>query len=241
MPIALITGSGKRIGKSLALEFANKGWNVAVHYNTSREGALDTISRAESCGVRTALLKADLRNKKEIDSALEQMVDILGVPEVLVNNAGVFPERMEMDNITEEFWDNALNTNLRSAFYVSQSFAKYAAKGARIINIASLGGIEIWKHRLPYNVSKSGLIQLTRAMSRELAPDISVNAVCPGAVYFDEEPDIKDLNIIDITKIPKGRLAKPEDIFDAVYFFATCTDYITGQILVVDGGYHYGR
>ncbi|MFC2130718.1 SDR family NAD(P)-dependent oxidoreductase [Bacteroidota bacterium] len=241
MPIVFITGSGRRMGKGLAIEFARKQWDVAVNYNESKTDALKTVEEIRSLGVQSIAVKADVRDIQEMERAFETAVNELGKPDVLVNNAGIFPPQKNLDEISVEFWDNTMNVNLRGEFFASQVFSKFAAAGSRIINISSLGGLEVWKHRIPYNVSKAAVIQLTKALARELAPVLSVNAVCPGAILINDDPSETDTSLIDINKIPMKRYGNTQDIFEAVYFFATCSGYITGQVITVDGGYHDAR
>ena len=126
MAIVLITGSGRRIGRGLAIEFAKKGWDVVVNYNLSEKEALQTVEVIKELGVRCIALKADVRNNNEIEKMFETCTKEFGVPDVLVNNAGIFPEAKLINDITEEFWDNTMNVNLRGEFFTSQSFAKFA-------------------------------------------------------------------------------------------------------------------
>ena len=146
-----------------------------------------------------------------------------------MNNAGVFPDAYPTNDLPEGVWDAAMDVNLKAHFLFSQAFAKYAQKNARIVNIASIGGLEIWKQRIPYNVSKGAAIHLTKVLAKDLAPNISVNCVCPGTVDLpDSFGETKPKNIVSVN-----------DIFQAVYFFATTTPYITGQILLVDSSYFF--
>jgi len=238
MPLTFITGGGKRLGRGLAVEFAKKLWDVAIVYNSSQKEALQTFEELKTFGTKISLLKADVTNKKEIEDAFKKVTMEIGVPDVLINNAGVFPPLLKLDEITEDIWAQTLNINTNGAFITSQAFARIALKGARIVNIASLGGLEVWKHRIPYNVSKAALIQLTKALARELAPNISVNCVNPGTVLMPDELESHDTTLFELEKIPMQRYATVSDIFDAVWFFSTCSHYITGQMITVDGGYH---
>ncbi len=240
MPTVFITGSGKRIGKGLAIEFARKGWNVAIHYNRSAEEAADTYRRVIDIGVQSVLVQADFRDNSQLQSAFEAGVAELGVPDVLVNNAGIFPQAARLENITDGLWGDAMDINLKSQYRLAKLFAAIAGDNARIINIGSLGGQEIWKHRLPYNVSKAGVIQLTKALAVELAPVISVNCVCPGAIEIPGKPPPEPISF-GPGRIPMKRFGTVIDLFDAVYFFATASNYITGQVLNVDGGLHEAR
>jgi 3-oxoacyl-[acyl-carrier protein] reductase len=239
MGIILITGSGRRIGRGLAIRFAQKGWDVIIHYNSSAEKAKNTENLLKGFGVRTILVKADVRNKNEIKDAFDKAVEIIGIPDVLINNAGVYPSQTGLKDISDEMWDDTININLRGEFYFSKIYAEKAIEG-RIINFASLGGLEVWNHRIPYNISKAGVIQLTKTLAKELAPNFSVNCICPGSIEIPDEPPAEKIRI-NKEKIPMKRLGDVDDIFDAAYFFSTCSKYITGQIICVDGGYHISR
>lgn len=240
MSVVFITGSGRRIGKVLAINFAKKGWDVAVNYNKSEIQALETVELCKSYGVRACAYKADVSNKKEVVSAIDKCIEDIGLPNVLVNNAGVFPKRMKIAEIDENLIDSTFAINLKGEFFTSQYFSQLAEPNSRIINIASLGAFEIWNGRLPYHISKSALIQMTKALAVELAPRISVNSVSPGAIEVIDDP-VSDSSLISTDRIPMKRYGTPEDVFDAVYFFATTNSYITGQNINVDGGYHYSR
>ena len=237
MPTALITGSGRRIGKALAIKFAEKGWDIIVHYFHTADGAEDTVKQIEALGRKSFIIKADLRDETQIMSAFDKAFEKMGIPQLLINNSGIFPDKKPISETGIDDWDNVMNINLRSQFLCAREFAKAAGKG-RIINIGSLGGLEAWDRRTVYNVSKAGVIHLTKALAKELAPGFSVNCVCPGSILIPGEPGPADQDMRSVSKIPKNRLGNVEDVFDAVYFFATASDYITAQTINVDGGAH---
>lgn len=237
MKTVLITGAARRLGRGLALNFAKVNWNIAIIYNSSDERALSTKNELIELGIKAEIYKADVRDSNQVRQAMEAAFSDFNKIDVLVNNSGIYPEPTSLENINDELWDNVINTNLRGEFYTAREFSKYAQSGSKIINIASLGAFEIWKQRLPYNVSKAAIIQLTKALARELAPKISVNSVSPGSIYMPDDPAKQDL-AIDITKFPMQRYGLIEDVFDAVRFFAECSSFITGQNLNIDGGYH---
>lgn len=239
MKNVIITGGGRRLGKHLALNFAKKGYNVVIHYNSSSESAIETQKEILDLGVDSILLKADLRNLVELERLFADAAEHYGKLDVLVNSAAVLPRQMAVNEISEVDWSDVMNVNLKAYLFGSQQFAKYSADSAKIVNIASLGGQEIWRNRLLYNVSKAGVLQLTKALAREYSPKISVNSVSPGIVSIPDEPSENDT--LNPKRIPFGRYATPEEIFEAVYFFAECSNYITAQNLNVDGGYHDAR
>lgn len=237
MPKVFITGSARRIGRALAIGFAKKGWDIVLHYNDSENRAILTFEEIKALGVDSIAVKADIRSEMELQNAFKKAVDYFGTIDVLVNNAGIFPEIRTLDEIDLLLWDDVMNTNCRSQYLSSRLFARQAKPGSRIVNISSLGAYQLWKGRLAYNVSKAGVILLTKALARELAPDISVNAICPGAIYLPDDPSIVDTALIPLEKIPMKRYGSTQDIFDAVWFFSTASSYITGQDIVIDGAY----
>lgn len=240
MSLVFITGSGRRIGKGLAINFAKKGWDVAINYNRSEKEAIETREICKSQGVRAEIFKANVSNRVEVISVFNSIINTMGVPNVLVNNAGIYPNKTALKDINEDLIDRTFAINLKGEFFTSQYFSQHATPNSRIINIASLGALEVWKGRIPYHISKSALVHLTKALSLELAPNISVNCVCPGAIEVPNEQE-NAAPLLSVEKIPMKRYGNPDDIFDAVYFFATCTSYITGQTIIVDGGYHNSR
>lgn len=242
MATVLITGSGRRIGRGLAIEFARKGWSVIIHYNESKDLAFQTKEYIEKLyGVSSFVFHCDLRETSKIVSTFQSVFQSYAIPDVLVNNAGVFPAKKELTELDEEIWSNTITINLTAYLFVSKAFSELAKEGARIINIGSLGGIETWKGRIPYNISKAGVVQLTKSLAKELAPKVTVNCVNPGTIYIPDEPNQIDSPLLPISKIPMQRYGTIQDVFDAVYFFATCSNFITGQVISVDGGYHLDR
>lgn len=237
MGVVFITGAGRRIGRGLAEKFAGAGWDVAVHYHTPGEKPVQfALDLAGRFGVRICAVQADVRSPEEMKRAFADAAGVLGPLTLLVNNAGVFPERRSLQAMTEEYWDAVLDTNLRGQLTAAREFCVVCKpKESRIINFGSLGGAEVWKERIAYNVSKAGVFQLTKALARELAPDIPVNCIAPGLIDIPEESVPMT---VPASAIPMERYGTIDDIFDAVYFFATCSSYITGQTLFVDGGRH---
>lgn len=236
MYIAFITGSGRRLGKGLALEFARKGWDIIIHCNNSVSQAEQTVAQIRELGVSCVSFRADVKDYSAMKSGFDEVVSEIGHPNVLVNNAAIYPSSNHLAETELSLWDEVMDTNLKSYFQNAKIFSENAQPGSRIINIASMGAFRIWKGRIPYNVSKAGVVQLTKALALDLAPNISVNSVSPGSIDFDNDPPSEKLTI-NTGNIPMLRHATTGDVFDAVYFFATASLYITGQNLNVDGGY----
>ncbi|MBX3042443.1 MAG: SDR family oxidoreductase [Candidatus Kapabacteria bacterium] len=237
MASILITGSGRRLGRGLALNYALKGWNVILHYNNSNEIAYHTLKEIKSIGVNATIFQADVKNFDDFKAGFERILNDIEYPEVLVNNAAIYPSSRNLSNTDEWLWDEVMNTNLKAYFLISKLFSEKAKTGSRVINIASLGAFQIWKGRIPYNVSKAGVIQLTKALAKDLAPKISVNSVSPGSIDIENEAPTDGL-ALKVENIPMKRYGNIKDVFDAVYFFSTASSYITGQNINVDGGYY---
>lgn len=232
---ALVTGAGRRVGQAIAVALAQAGCDVAVHYHGSAEGAQETARAVEQAGRRAKLLQADLSDAAAARKLPDQAAAVFKRLDVVVNSAAVMV-REPVEEVTPESWDATLDLNLRAMFFVSQGAIAHLrrAKG-KIVNIADLAGLEPWPAYVTHCVSKAGVIMLTKALARALAPDIAVNAIAPGAVLLPDEWDEKSRQHIEATT-PLARLGSPADVVAAVKFLLAGTDYVTGTILVVDGG-----
>ena len=235
----LITGAARRIGRSLAVRFARQGYNVCIHYNTSEEQALAVRQEVVEQGVSAELYQADIRSDEQVAAMLRRVGEDFGSVDVLVSNAAIYPTRRSLEEIPPNFVEDLFSVNCLAHYRLVREWLPVAPDNAHAVLFTSLGAHETWKGRLPYNVSKAAAAQLVRSLSRELAPRIAVNAVAPGSIEFHDDPATEPL--IPIHKIPMARQGTPDDIFAAVYFFATCPTFITGQEILVDGGYHYSR
>ncbi len=179
------------------------------------------------------LIKGDVT--KEVDAVVGRFAKLADGIDVVVNNAGVFPKRASLHDLTIKQFRQTLDLNLLASFEISKAASEFMKHGGVVVNLASLGGLQIWKERIDYNVSKSALITLTKALARELAPQkITVNAIAPGAIQVDNETSER-MGIAE-EKIPLGHYGSPEDIVRAVLYFAYDAPYVTGQCLAVDGG-----
>ena len=229
-PRVLVTGAAKRIGRVIAIELSRRRFQVAIHYNTSRAEA-EQVSR--ECG-GAPLFQADLSRVGDIRRLFRDVRDQFGPLNCLVNNAARFT-RIDPLDITEADWDFIHEVNLKATFFCCQEGARQMNEqgGGRIVNISSLGGIRPWAEHAHYCASKAGVIMLTKALSKALAPHITVNSVAPGVIAFNDV-DARAQAMIDAT--PMHRAGNPEEIAEAVHFFLTAPDFITGQILAVDGG-----
>jgi pteridine reductase len=236
---ALVTGAAKRIGKTLALSLAAAGANVAITYRDSETDAQRTVDELQSLGIKASGYRCDVRNPESIRHTVEAVAKDFGSIDILVNNAGLF-ETAALEAITVGQWDAMFETNTRGPFLMAQAAYPYlkAARG-RIINIGSLGGIHPWPTHGHYCTSKAALHMLTSTMSKAFAPEISVNCVAPGMIVTgangnDGEASAEYEHFAK--KTPMRRNGRPQDVAEAVLFFATGPHFITGQILGVDGG-----
>jgi len=226
----LVTGAAKRIGRAIALRLYNNGYRVAIHYSTSEKEARAT---AEECG-SAELFRADLEKVDEIYRMFREVENRIGTLYGLVNNAARF-RRVNPLEVTEADWDFIHSVNLKATFFCCQQGALLMKKSGagRIVNISSLGGIRPWDMYVHYCASKAGVIMLTRALSKAFAPEISVNSVAPGVILSSpEDPRTQDM----IAATPAKRSGTPEEVADAVLYFLNATNFITGQVVAVDGG-----
>lgn len=230
--VALVTGAAKRIGRSIALRLAADGAAIVVNYKTSRGEAESLVREIHDAGAKAAAIQADVSRRAEVERMFAAMERGFGRLDILVNNAGMFfPAKFE--SLTDEQWDRIMDTNLKSQFLCAQLAApmmKRQGRG-RIINLSSLGGLLAWPAYTHYCVSKAGSIMLTRCLARALAPEILVNSVAPGTIQFPGEPPDEEY----IHRVPLHRTGTGDDIAGAVAYLATA-DFVTGQIIVVDGG-----
>jgi NAD(P)-dependent dehydrogenase (short-subunit alcohol dehydrogenase family) len=244
--VALVTGAAKRIGRSIALRLAAEGAMVVVNYRNSRAEAEAVVREIEAGYVgdgqlgrgevnrdrRAVLIQADVSRRAEVENMFAAIDSEFGRLDILVNNAGTFFSA-RFEELTDELWDGILNANLKSQFLCAQAAApmmKRQGRG-RIINLSSLGGMLPWPSYTHYCVSKAGVIMLTRCLARALAPEILVNSVAPGTIQFPGElPDEEYIH-----RVPVHRTGTGDDIASAVLYLATA-DFVTGQIIAVDGG-----
>jgi len=230
MPLALVTGAAHRLGKSFALTLARLGYDILLHYHSSSDEALQTQAEIVSLSRRVTLIQADLTDPTEIQSLLSNIEHL----DVLVNSAAFMPKG-NVDALTLENWDTALDLNLRAPFLLAQECAKKMTDGGLIVNISDVGAQKTWSRYPSYTVSKAALESLTRILARALAPEIRVNAIAPGFVLQSDIVPAEEWERL-IGRIPLKRPARTEEITAALEFLLK-NQYITGQTIVVDGGY----
>ena len=236
--VALVTGSGRGIGKAIAVKLAESG--AAVVINDVNDSSEDTAREIRSAGNAALFIKANVSDSADVDRMLAQTVAEYGRIDILVNNAGITRDQLAL-RMSDEEWDAVMNVNLRSVFLCTRSALKYMMKQrwGRIINISSISGIVGNIGQVNYCAAKAGIIGLTRTVSKEMASrHITVNAVAPGFIETDMTRKIPEKIKEEVSKrIPAGYIGSPQDVAEAVAFLASNeARYITGQVLCVDGG-----
>ena len=234
--VALVTGSGVRVGKRIALALAGTGMHVAVHYHSSAGPADETVAEIRALGVEAEPFQADLSKLSEVHGLFEAIGSRWGRLDVLVNSAAIFP-RTPWDEIDEATWDYTLDVNLKAPFFTAWHAVALMRRGGggEIVNIADWAGLRPYKNYLPYVISKGGIITMTKALALELAPEIAVNAIAPGPVMLPE--DFSDAAAERVRKATLlEHLGSPDDVAQSVVYLVAMTDFVTGHVLVVDGG-----
>jgi len=232
--VALVTGAGKRLGRGMALRLAAEGADVAVHYGKSAAEAREAVAEMEKLGHRAAAFSAELTNVPEIQKLVADVAGHFGGLDILINSAANFVHT-KFGETSESAWDASLDTNLKAPFFCAQAAAPHLARSGHgvIINFADIGGLLGWREFLPHSVSKAGVILMTRILAKELAPKVRVNAIAPGTITMPGDPPEWEHDFI--RRAPLQRTGTPEDIADAVVFLVRAK-FVTGQVLVVDGG-----
>jgi pteridine reductase len=234
--VALVTGAGKRVGRAIAMALAERGATIAIHYRSSRTEAEEGVARIAARGGRAQAFAADLENVAAIEQMVAQALAAFGRIDVLVNCASVF-YRKPLEELTEHDWDVNLDTNLKAPFFLAKfAGAAMRRQGAgKIVNIGDWAGIRPYNNYLPYTVSKAGLIGLTRALAKALAPQVQVNCVALGPVMPPEDYDAAEIERLKQATLTKT-LGSPEEVARAVLYLCEGTDFATGSTLMLDGG-----
>lgn len=234
--VALVTGAGKRVGRAIAMALAERGATIAIHYRSSRTEAEDGVARIGAQGGRAQAFAADLENVAAIEQMVARVLAAFGRIDVLVNCASVF-YRKPLDELTEHDWDVNLDTNLKAPFFLAKfAGAVMRRQGAgKIVNIGDWAGIRPYNNYLPYTVSKAGLIGLTRALAKALAPQVQVNCVALGPVMPPEDYETAQIERLKQATLTKT-LGSPQEVARAVLYLCEGTDFATGSTLMLDGG-----
>ena len=233
---ALVTGAGHRVGRAIALALGGRKMRVAVHYNATADGAKETVREIEKLGGAGETFGADLTRPDQLDGLVESVVKRFGALDVLVNSAAIML-RTPLGETDAAEWDKIMALNLRAPYLLSQAAAPHLRRAhGVIVNIADLAAFETWPGYLVHGLSKSGVVYLTRALARVLAPEIRVGAVAPGTVLLPDGWSEADAERLRGTT-PLQRNGSPEDVSNAVLFILGA-DYFTGDTIIVDGGRH---
>lgn len=235
--VAIVTGSGQGIGLGIAMALAKEGCNIVIT-DLNADTCTQATEEIKKLGVKAIGVPCDVAKKDEVDSLVEQTLKEFGKLDILVNNAGVYPYKAFMD-MTEADWDKVMNVNMKGVFLCCSAALKHMKEGSKIVNISSIASIVGFENLVHYCASKGGVNGLTRTLAVEMAPKkINVNAVAPGAIETPGTGMTEESKKNFIPMIPWGRVGVSEDIANAVVFLASeGADYITGQVLVVDGGW----
>jgi pteridine reductase len=234
--VALVTGAARRVGRAIALALAGRGARLAVHYHGSESEAASVVSEAGRLGVEAWPIRADLRDAAAAEQLVHDVAAHFGALDVLVNSAAVML-RTPVHEVTVEQWDDMFALNLRAPFFCARAAAQVMGiRGGVIVNIADLAGLETWPAYIPHGITKAGVIHMTRALARALAPAVRVNAIAPGAVLLPEGWSAEAAAHLQKTT-PLERLGSPDDVAQAVLYLIAA-DYVTGDTILVDGGRH---
>ena len=231
--LALVTGAGVRLGRAIAVQLAQAGYDILVHYNASKEPAVETSQLVEAAGRKAWLIEADLSQAAGVEALAARVAQHHQGLDLLVNNAAIFYSSPSPEDWVEH-WDHFQTVNLKSPFLLTvRLLPLLRSNGGSVVNIVDIWARYPLKRFLPYSVAKAGLEALTKALALELAPEVRVNGVSPGAAL----PASGSEGPIDkmLSQVPLRRLGGAQAIAEAVEFLARA-DYVTGQILAVDGG-----
>ena len=234
--IVLVTGAGRRVGRAIAVALGTRGMRVVVHYNGSSDGAQATARMITGAGGTASVVQADLRIVSECERLVDDVVKEHGGLFALVNSAAIM-RRTPVGEVIAEEWDEMHALNVRAPFFLTQRAAPAlrAANGA-VVNIADLAAFETWPAYVPHGMTKAAIVQMTRGLAHALAPEVRVNAVAPGVVLLPEGWSDADAEHLRSTT-PLQRIGSPDDVAQAVVYLLEA-EYVTGEVIRVDGGRH---
>jgi pteridine reductase len=233
--VALVTGAGRRLGRAMAGALAERGMTMAIHHHASAGGARDLRREILQAGGRAECFSADLSDAEAARALPGRVVAEFGRLDVLVNSAAIM-RRLSLAETTPQQWDSIHNLNLRSVFFCTQGAAEaLRATRGKVVNMADLAGLEPWPGFAAHSTSKAGVVMLTKVLALSLAPEVTVNAIAPGAVLVPEDYPPEERDRLARTT-PLRRLGSPSDVISALVYLLEGGDFVTGEVLVVDGG-----
>ena len=244
--VALVTGSATGIGRSAALALARSGYDVAINYSRSEAAARETAKQAEAVGARTLLCKCDVSDDQSVRGMIDAIRDAFGRLDVLINNAGITIETppSDLDGVSVETWDRLFAVNVRGVFLVTRAAVPLLRKAPDpcIVNTASIAGLRPALQPLPYSASKAAVVNLTKTLANALGPKIRVNAVAPGWIageWMEKTlgADYERLMERRARFTPLRRVPTPDDVAETMLTLIQGVRFVTGEIIVVDGGY----
>jgi len=242
--VALVTGAAVGIGRAIAVAYGREGAKVVVNYSKSRQEAEETAKLVKQAGGEPLLIQADVAQDRQVRAMVAEILERFGRIDILVNNAGItaFVDFPDLEGLTDEVWDRLYNVNVKGTFFCCRAVVAPMRKQGhgRIINIASVAGINAQGSSIAYCASKAAVIHISNCLAKTLGPEILVNVIAPGFIADTRwnvgRPNL-DATIQKVTQAaPLKRAGKPEDIADAALFLATRGDFMTGDVMVVDGG-----
>ena len=242
--VALVTGAAVGIGQAIAVACGREGAKVVVNFSKSRKEAEGTADLVKQAGGEPLVIQADVAQDREVRAMVTETLDRLGRVDILVNNAAVtaFVDFHDLEGLTDDVWDRLYNVNVKGTFFCCRAVVPPMRKQGhgRIINIASVAGLWPQGSSIAYSTSKAAVIHLSKCLARTLAPEIQVNVIAPGFIAETRwnvgRPNLETTIQKAIQAAPLKRAGKPEDIADAALFLATRGDFITGDVMLVDGG-----
>ncbi len=242
--VALVTGAAVGIGRAIAVAYGREGARVVVNYSQSKKEAEETAGLVKRAGGQPLALQADVAQDRQVRGMVAQTLERFGRIDILVNNAGItaFVDFPDLDGLTEEIWDRLYAVNVKGTFFCCRAVAEPMRRQGRghIINIASVAGIQPQGSSIAYSTSKAAVIHLSKCLARTLGPEIRVNVIAPGFIA-DTRWNVGRPNLDQVMQrmeqgVPLKRVGKAEDVADAALFLATRGDFMTGEVMVVDGG-----
>jgi 3-oxoacyl-[acyl-carrier protein] reductase len=238
--VALITGGGTGVGRATVLRLAARGYHVAINYSRSADDAESTAREARALGVDALTIPCNVARDDEVRQMAEQCREQWGRLDVVVNNAATthFVPLDDLESVTEGIWNEILDVNVKGAFFVSRAMIPLLREsgGGAIVNVASVAGLTGSGSSLPYSASKGALVTMSKSLAKAFAPEIRVNAVCPGVILSRWLRDHQEMIDNAVAVTPLKRASTPEDVAEAIVFLACDASMITGEAIVVDGG-----